>query len=619
MSLSDLAWLKYPIATAVLVVIFGLVGLPMVALLRNRMPRWAAALAPLYGIGIVMLTVSWYARLGWALPTWLVWLVVVATGGGTTLWAWRSGELARLRADLGDRRGALGTVWGLSLPWIVGIAAATVFMVPMITSTFTQPGFLTVFTFGNADVGAYVGEATNVQLAGYDNAGLYDMWNPGSEVSGFSADQDHTGANSLLAFSASALGSDVWKTAQIVLMLSFAGLLAGAVAVVRWFMPTRPRIALAIGALASSSFLVWYLVGNYFLAQVLCLAMITAQLILIFAGRTRPFDWRIILSLAIVAGGNWLSSPELQVVLFMLAGALVLADFVSTLVVRAEGAFRQLWRQSAGLLITLVTLVILVFPFATVTVERSKRVYGYKGGVGWTLDLHDSVLIFLGYPSAISTRAGDLGAIALWAAVIAFVAAVGWVLFKRDRVGIAAGVVCTVTAAAAIFGASRWDWTGYQGWKLIITLSVPFLIFAGVLLSRIFTGERLRMFALACAILFVVNVLAGSRMWDPLKGTEAGVRHASLNADLATFLDDPKVVAQKKLNVYVPSMYATMIVPSMYEQKAAMSSPSYYSNAKPGPSPYACSLVEASMYKKRMGKVAYANHGYLLVNTPRCS
>lgn len=619
MSASDLAWLKYPAATSALIAVFAILGAPTFMLLRRRMPAWAVVLTPMFGIAWAVFLVSWYAKLGVALPTWLTRSAVVIALAGTLAWTWRTGALAAARERVRtDVRGAARAAWAVALPWVVGLAAVTAFMVPVITSPFATPGFLTSYTFSNADIGAYIAQATNLQMAGFDNAELFYGWNAGSDPSTFSADQDHTGANALLATSASILGTDVWKIAQIVLMLMCAALVAAAVTLVRWFMPTRPRVALAIGTLASTTFMVWYLAGNYFLAQVAVLGLIMGQLSMVLALRERPFDWRLLGGLTLLVSATWLTSPELQTIFFLMAGGLILAEFVASLLDRTSGAVGQLVRSSASVAIAVVAAGVSVWPFMEATIARSRRVYDYQGGVGWALDMHNNVLIFLGYPDAIGSRS-DLGTIALAAAGIAFLAAAVWVLVRRDRTGMIAAVFCLVLAGGAIFGASRWGWTGYQGWKLVLTLAVPFVAFAGILLTRVFDDDRRRQtLVVACAALVAVNVLAGARMWDSIRGSEQAMRYSTLSSDLATFLDDPRVQAQKRLNIYIPSLFGTMIAPAMYEQKAAMSSPSYYTNAQAGESPYACSLVDNTLYKKRMGKVVYANHGYLLVATPKC-
>lgn len=619
MSPSDLAWLKYPAATLALVVVFAILGAPFYVLMRRRLPAWAIVLTPMLGIAWAIFLVSWYARLGIELPTWLTRGFVMLTLAGMLVWGWRTGALAAARDSVrADWRASMRAVWAVTLPWVVGIAAVTAFMLPVLTSPFATPGFLTSFTFGNADIGAYIAQATNLQRAGFDNANLFYGWNAGSDPSTFSADQDHTGANSLLATSASVLGTDVWKIAQLVLMLMCAGLVAAAITLVRWFMPTRPRVAVAVGTLASTTFMVWYLAGNYFLAQVAVLGLIMSQLSLVLALRERPFDWRVLTGLTLLVAATWVTSPELQTIFFLLAGAVILAELAASLLTRTSGAIGQFVRSSASVAIAVVAAAISVWPFMEATIARSQRVYDYQGGVGWPLDMHNNVLIFLGYPDTIGSRS-DLGTVALLAAGLAFLAAVGYVLVRRDRVGVIAAAFCLVLVGGMIFGASRWGWTGYQGWKLLMTLAVPFLAFVGILLTRVFDDDR-RRYALVVglAMIVAVNVLVGARMWDSIRGTEERMRYATLSSDLATFLDDPRVQAQKRLNIYIPSLFGTMIAPAMYEQKAAMSSPSYYTNAQAGESPYACSLVDNSLYKKRMGKVVYANHGYLLVATPKC-
>ena len=621
MTLSELAWLKYPAAVVALLVVFAIVGLPLYALTRRRLPPWGVLLTPIFGISIVAVLFSWYGRLGLELYTWLAQAVVVFSLVVSLVWAWRSGLLARGRSSLREGRGGLRSAWGVALPWVVGVAAATAFMTPMVTSPFIPAGYITVFTTFTADVGAYVAEATNVQRSGFDDAGLFYGWNAGSNhPTGFSADQDHTGANALLAFSASVLGSEVWKIGQVAIMLLAAALVVATTALARSFMPTRPRVAVAIGTFAATTFMVWYLVGNFFFAQVMCLGLATTQLALVTAGRDHPFDWRIITPVAVVAAATWLGSPEFQLVVFLFVGALILADLVSGLVVRSDGALLRAVRGGVGFTGAVLLAGILVWPFLQAAVERSQRVYNMVGGVGWELDLHDGVLYLIGFPAPVGGRS-DLGALAAIGAGLLLLAAVVAVFLRRDRRGMLATVFCAVLIGAVAFGASRWGWSGYQGWKLLLSVAVPFVALATILVARAWATDQTRRGALVAvlAALVSVNVVAGARMWEPVRSNEAAMSYWAIDSEIATFLDDPKVQAQERLNIFERSPHGTMIIPVIFGKKAALSTPSYISNWAPGERPYACSLVEASLYKKSMGRVVYANHGYLLVDTPRCS
>lgn len=617
MSASDLAWLKYPAATITLIVFFLLLGLPAMAIARRRLPSWGYLLTPVLGMAWGIVLVSWYARLGEALETWLVYGVLLLAVAAFGIWAVRSGALASARSAYEGPRATTATAMGLAGPWLVGVGLVTLFMLPMITSEFQQPGFLTVFTFGNADIGSYVGEATNVAKAGFANAGYYVDWNPGSDPSTLSADVDHTGANALLALCSVIFSSEVWKIGQVTIMLSTAAMVASGVALVRALVPGRPRTALVIGTLGTTTFMVWYLVGNFFLGQIVCLALILAQLTIFIVARNHLLDWRVLVTIAPLAAATWLASPELQLVLFLLAGALILADFAASLATRTPGAVRRLVMQSVGVGTAIIVAGLTVFPFMADNIARSQRVYDDAGQVGWTLDLQNGVLMFLGYPATIGTRSG-LGWVAIAAVSLLLLGVFAWALWRRDRLGILAGVFGLVLIGGAAFGAQRWGWGVYQSWKLTLTLSIPFIILAGILLLRPWNDANRRVVLVVFAFIIASNVVVGTRMWDTTRVDAAAMRQYSVGSELVTFLADGRVQEQERLNMYLPSLYHTMIAPSIYQGRAAMSSPTYFYGAQPGIRPYACSLVDEKLYEKKMGTVAYQRLGYLLVNTPRC-
>jgi hypothetical protein len=618
MSLSDVYWLKYPVATAALIAFLAVLGIPGYLVLRRLLPPWAAILAPNIGLAWTIVLVSWYARLGTALRWWVVWGAFALVVVGLVVAAVRSSLLGTLRAEYRGARIAASTAFSYATPWLLGITAVTIFMLPMIASPFQPKGFVTSFTFANADLGSYVGEATNVVKAGFADAGLYFDWNPGTNANTFGASTDHTGASALLALSSATLGAPVWKVGQVSIMLALAAMFAAATALVRSLLQRSPRGTLVIAALGTTSFMIWYLVGNFFLAHIVCLSMVLSQLAVIVAARDRLIDWRALFTLVPLAAATWLSSPELQFVLALLAAALIGGDLVASLVTGVPGAIRTATVRAVAVGLSVGIAALVIFPFTADLIARSKRLYASDSVVGWSLDLQNGVLTLLGYPDGIGTHS-DLGWIAIAATGLLLLACLIWALMRRDRLGITSGVFGVVLVAACAYGAHRWGWVTYQSWKLVLSVSAPFLIFSAILVLRPLSPQNRRAALAVFAAIAVVNVGVGARMWDPVRGTPQAVAEHSVNIALVTVLRDPKVQKQGRLNMYVPTLYNTMIAPAIYGRKAAMSSPSYNSGGGAGAHPYSCSLVEASLYNRKMGKIVYTSHGYHLVATPRCS
>src|SRR4051794_18076856 len=207
MSLSDFGWVKYPFGALVVLAFVTVLGLPYAVMARRRLPAYCLLLTPHVGMAVLVLGVTWYAFLGEPLRWWLLYLVALLVLAGV---AFRErGSLRPVRPGL--RATALGL-----LPWLLGIGMATAVLLPALSSAVLPPGLVTSFTLTNNDVGSYVAEASNMAKAGFDNAGLYFHWTPGSDpASTFAARQDHTGGNAFMAAVAAILGQPVWKVGEI--------------------------------------------------------------------------------------------------------------------------------------------------------------------------------------------------------------------------------------------------------------------------------------------------------------------------------------------------------------------------------------------------------------------
>jgi hypothetical protein len=616
---SALYWLKYPVATACLIAFLTVIGLPAFAIVRQRLPDWGLLLVPILGLAWAIVLVSWYARLGEALHWWVVWAAFAASAAASIVIAIRVGVLARLRASPPSLRTAAAAALSYGGPWALGVAFVTAFLVPVITSPFQPSGFMTTFTLGNNDLGSYIAEATNVAKAGFANAHLFYGWDPGTNPSAFSANVDHTGADSLLALFGTAVGGPVWKVGQLAMMVGVAGMYVGSVALVRAAMPEVRRGALVIAAFGPTSFMVWYLVGEYFLAQIICLCLVLTQLAVIVGARDRLLDWRVVATLTPLAAATWLTSPELQAVFALLAGAVVVSGFLAAIVTKTAYAVRMLLARTAVVATSVSLGALLIAPFMGDLIDRLHRVYGSTAGqVGWPVDMQNGALLLLGYPDSIGSHSA-LGWFAAIGVALLLLGSMTWALVMRDRVGIAAGAFCLVLIAAVTYGAHRWGWAAYQSWKLILTLSVPFLALAGVLILRPLRADHRRAALVVLAVLVGVNLQSGARTWNPVPTSPELLAAHSVGAGLVTFLHEPRVQRQSHLNIYVPTLFNTMVAPTVFGKTAALSSPSYLSGIQPGAHPYACSLVDATMYRRDLGSVAYSAHGLLLVNTPRCS
>lgn len=607
---ADLAWVKYPLAAIVVTVFLAMLGLIPMLWARRSLPEWGTLLTPLLGMAWLSVGLSWYAHLHWPLRTWALWLLAIACLTVVATRIYRRHSKAEIRALLSDRRELARAAWDSSGPWLAGIAVIALCMVPIFEAQPGSSGFLTTFTLANNDVGTYVAEATNLARSGFGNAGVFFAYNPGTGDR-FAASYDHTATQVYLAAVSSVLGGSAWKTAQVALLVEFAGVFAAATMLARALLGRRPTASLVVAGVAAGNVLVLYLAGHFFAAQLLCLAMSIAQLALVIGARDRLTEPRIVVTLATLGAACALSSPEQQVITL----ALLAVVLVASCVYRPGTNLRRALTQSLlGLAAATALSLLLVIPFIN-DLRTRVQVVSQHGVYGWVLDLHDAPLTMLGYPERLGEPATGLGTATIIILAVLLAVSLALAIRRGNTQGVAAGIVLAILGAAMTIGSLHYGFSGYQSWKLIMTLSVPALVAGFVLLASVYDTRMVLTVAVAVAAL---NLAAGARQWSDAVDAQ-GIRPHSVTNDLATFLRSTEVQRQDAINVDLPQRFSTMIAPAVFDKVAALSSVSSWSLSKPGPRPYACTLVDANSYNPDLGPVVYAKHGYLLVATPRCN
>lgn len=611
MTIQELGWIKYPLATFVVLAFVTVLGLPYAALVRKRLPNHCLLLGPHVGMALLVVGVSWYGFLGTRLPGWLLYVVALtALAIAVALVIERSSAPKLL-----DRAFAR-----YALPWTIGVLIATIFMLPAISSSVLPPSYVTSFAVSNNDLGSYIAEAANMADAGFDSSGYWYGWNAGTSPSTMAAKTDHTGANALLASVSAVLHQPVWKIATISLMLVLSSILAGAVALARSFMESAESASLAIGIFASTTFLIWYLAANFFLAQLLSISLVLAQLALVQTARRTGLDWRVVFSVGALAAGSMLSSPEVGSVGIVFMVALIAARAAGSLLARmpVRSLLRSFWNDAALVIASALVAVLAILPFVADLISRTQRVGGF-GIVGWSLDLRNAPASLIGLSDAIGSPRTPVSTLVATLVALGLVAALVWAYKRRDKDALIAGVFAFAMIVIGVAGSLRWGPVAYQSWKLIVTLSIPLAVAALVIALRPL-NESWRLGVMFVVVALIgANVSIGARSWDTVRYDAAAMRGAAVPLELSEFLKSGPLQRQPAINIYVPSLWLTMAAPAVYERRAAMSSPSYLSGGRPGPHPYSCSLYDRTLYKPTKRQKVVANStNYVLVATPSC-
>jgi hypothetical protein len=620
-SLTELTWVKYPIAVACVIVYLTIVGLPYVFASTRKLPSYFLILTPNLGMATVITAASLYGFVGSAVSPLLVYAFAFVFAALAALLLVRNGSVKWDRQSLRQSLRAAGG--SVAWPWTLGIALVTIFMYPAIS---LGHGYMTTFVTSNNDVGSYLAEATNFAVSGFRNAGYWFGWDGGSDASTLAAKTDHTGVSAILAAIAALFGQPVWKVGTVTMMVAGSSLVAGTVAYCRSICELTDRTSLVIGAFASSSLVVWYMASNYFLAQVICVSLLLGQLTLVNLACDHEWDWRIVVSLGLLAAATILASPEFQTVAVALAVATMsikalvdaLAGNPKAEVARKLGGGFVRYGLSMGLAIALV------FPFLSGLFGRVQRISDVNGVVGWSLDPSNLPATLFGVPDSFAVSSTGISNLLYVLCGVAVVAGIVRGYRKSNRKMLAAAIMTVVFFAACGVAGHRWGWATYQSWKLIFALTVPILVTI-VALGLKLLPKSWREATLAIMIAIIgINLGGGEANWTPTRVETRGMLVNSLSSELTEFLESPEVQRQTGINFYMPSMWQTLAVPGVYGGKGAMSSPSYISSAKPGPKPYSCSLFERSLYHPAKGPRAKKDHvvagtaNYVLVATPSC-
>ena len=253
---------KYAALSAVLYVLLLGLGLPIRLLIAPRADnRLNFVFAPL--LGFVPLSIfGWYVGMaGRGLRSGIWFLVATAVVANIVV-------LVLVRRP---ERG--GTDWRAAGASVAVAGASVALVLVHFAGVFRLPYF-TAVAIGNYDSPNYALVAKTVEEGGFDDAGPVEGWDTGEL-----ARNDTYGSLALVAAGAAITGMSPWKFLLPALFVSILLAIAALFALVLRLMNGGPWRSAAVAIGASSSYLFFFTVGNYYLSQILGMATVACLLV----------------------------------------------------------------------------------------------------------------------------------------------------------------------------------------------------------------------------------------------------------------------------------------------------------------------------------------------------
>lgn len=634
-----LSWLVYPLLLLGVVAFYCALGLPMAALLARRSSIFIS-FAPIFGFALLSIAGSWYALLEVKMNRLaLVFSVAVALLVG--IWILLMDGRSRVtesgvRTNKGpDARQIRGYLVALA-PVLVGIAGLTFFVIPMVTSELLQSGFVTSFTSDNNDLASYILQATNVAQAGFGPTELLadpDFIEFGSL--GDLARYDHTGASALLASTSVMFGLPVWKVATVSVLAAGSCLIPAVAVFVREVCGLRLRWCLLAGTVAAFTVYFWYMTSQGFYAQLLAACLVVAELALFtWAGRGGDRIIFVAASAVLIAAG-WFISPEVQLLALVLLPLVALAGLLQSdherMLARKSWFIKPYSVLIGWMALAVAASLVLAVPRIKGAIEVLTSVSG-QTSAGWPLNLGGSGASLLGLdgrvpfgdPNAqltLVTGADVLAWLLLFGLLVVLVALT--VKRKDGRAAMALVILAAIAGLVAV-GIVRWGPTGYQTWKLIVTMSVPAIaLICGVCFLIAKTTPVRQAVAAVMLVLVGVSLANGQAIWiKNLSSNEVG-RSRMMSPELVGLLRSPFLQRQQGLNVHLSPYFETMVAPAVYDKTAALSAPHYFSETSDNGRgfPFPCTVMASGAPRPAelaSTKVVKRTQNYIVVGTEQC-
>jgi hypothetical protein len=553
MKLATVAW--YTVATAGVLGFLWLIGTPFQLVLdeiagkRGRgtvRDRGSAVPTPLFGLFAITIG-SWYVlESGRTVSSLPFVLAAVAVLVSALIMVVRShGRGARLRNR--QRRNRTP-----QLPTVAAVFALNMVMSLFTLGTVYANGRQTVLSLGNIDIASYAIHAQALLHGGFRQHGNYAGINLGAnqKILGY-------GADTILASVASLLRTDVLHVLGITML---AATFLGVYGLVR-LLSERFGVSLPLAILAAQSaygvFFVAYLQGQYFLSDLLAMALLPAFLTLLIdvvesdSGR----KWlSAVLSIGALAATGIALYPQMAV----LTAAMFLpaAAFGG----RISGLIRRLWHGGVGLVCGIAVGAAIAPGLTRIGWHLSVNLTRLK--VGWSLH-RLLVTDVLGFQTSAALHHSWASWVLSGAILLVVALAGAWLWYRQAfRELISFAFVALATILASYLVVFWYEGVSYQQWKWITYLTP---LFVALLLAQVLSALSLvktdvvngPSVARAAGVVYLLTVTAlAAPASFPLAASPAA--YDSVSVDAATIASNPQLKALRSVNVDVNPGWDTM-------------------------------------------------------------
>lgn len=539
--MSTVTYFQYLLLAGQLIGALTVIGAPW-CLVAHRLGLIEPLPAPVLGLGVYCL-VGWYTAGSRGIEVVSVPLVVGSALATVALaFAWR------------DVLGAAGlrTVLRESSALLAGCFVAFAALAIVTQGAFFKQDHFTAMSLGNNDLPSYVIHAQALGDTGFSQPGWVTNLDLGTKSAEFGY-----GSYAYLVLGASVPGQAVWRMAQPAMFAAEVLMAFGLALLARRLVPGCSRVgAVVAGTAAGSVFLVTYIVGQYFLGQILGVAIVAAQLAVLVGvrrgePRTVALGRVLCVGLAVVAGLS--VYPHMQAIgLPLLAGAVAVAlggRRLVPLLVRV-GSTSALGALLAFVLVPGIALV------AWKTLRDLSAV-----NAGWPLPgfLLTDVFGFQTNPYKRTTTAMWLASALLGGAILTLVALCwrrGWAVASRYA---ALVLLISLGTYGVIFSSAG---PSYRQWKWL-TFFVPFVIAAvlSLLVAACETfalrGRSLRPMLAVVVAPYLVAVVALSTNVD-FPAVAGRDRYVSVTLDQINVGHSPALDGIDRVNVRAAPYWETM-------------------------------------------------------------
>jgi hypothetical protein len=464
--------------------------------------------------------------------------------------------------------------------------AAMVFALNMLLSLFTlgtvyARGRQTVLSLFNADPASYALHAQHLLEGGFRGAGPIVGYNigAGEKTLGF-------GADAFIANVAAFLRTDALHVLHVAMLVAMFLGVYGLVRLLNGRLGVSRPIAILAAQTAYAVFFVAYLQGNYFLSQMLSMALLPAFLTLLIDLGSAD-SWRKFVSAVLAVGALSAAGIALYPQLSLATAALFVP--AAALSGRLSGLIGRAARGVLGLACG-IGLGAAVDP-ALSRLGWHLAVYLSTAQAGWPMSrllLPDLLGFQTSTPPQHPLPRHSVFAWLLSGAILLGVAATSWWLWRRPEFRELAAfasvsIVIVVSSYLVVFW---YEGASYQQWKWV-TYFIP--LFVAVVVAQTLSALSLvdrrvdgRSAALAAgtAYLFTVTTLAGPASF-PVGASPAA--YYAVSEDAAAAATSAQVKALPSVNINVTSEWETMWLAYLlrHKEQLYLVSPSYFPTAKP--------------------------------------